>query len=267
MMKIIQPPQLWLGCWSNNVANSHPSPGALNSRVLRSCLVPQCSYPPHCHRHQWRIDNCDRVTASYTSGQPSNPRRYPICWASSHWNHTVSRPSWHGAWTPAPFSAHPSIQFRCTAPQIETPISANRTATRQFFWQKQHTCGALGGSSMECGVGGEPHKTPHFNSRHRYPPCRNDPPKALVSGVSAHACTNGVWPPLRLVSVAQKNKQSTMLSCNVRSIDLRMDCTAWRFWTMRQPNGCSTPASKLNKAEQCIKEELAQKKNKKNAKH
>jgi len=23
---------------------------------------------------------------------------------------------------------------------------------------------------MECGVGGEPHKTPHFNSRHRYPP-------------------------------------------------------------------------------------------------
>jgi len=30
---------------------------------------------------------------------------------------------------------------------------------------------------MECGVGGEPLKTPHFNPQHRYPPSRNDPPK------------------------------------------------------------------------------------------
>jgi len=36
-----------LGCWSNNVENSRPSSGALNRRVLRSCLAPQCSYPPH----------------------------------------------------------------------------------------------------------------------------------------------------------------------------------------------------------------------------
>jgi len=38
---------LWLGRWSNNAANSHPSPGPFDRRVLRSCLVPQCSYPPH----------------------------------------------------------------------------------------------------------------------------------------------------------------------------------------------------------------------------
>ena len=31
---------LWLGCWSNNVANSHLNPGTFNSIVLRSCLVP-----------------------------------------------------------------------------------------------------------------------------------------------------------------------------------------------------------------------------------
>jgi len=36
----------------------------------------------------------------------------------------------------------------------------------------------------------------------------------------------GVWPPLRPVSVAQKNKPSTMLSSNVQSIDLPTDCTA-----------------------------------------
>ena len=31
---------------SNNVANSHPSPGPFDCRVLRSCLVLQCSYLP-----------------------------------------------------------------------------------------------------------------------------------------------------------------------------------------------------------------------------
>jgi len=55
---------------------------------------------------------------------------------------------------------------------------------------------------------------------------------ARVSGVTAHVCTNGVWLPLWPVSVAQKNKPSIMLSSNVQSIELRMDCTAWRFWTM-----------------------------------
>jgi len=29
---------------------------------------------------------------------------------------------------------------------------------------------------MERGVGGQPHKTPHFNSRHRYTHSQNDPP-------------------------------------------------------------------------------------------
>ena len=66
----------------------------------------------------------------------------------------------------------------------------------------------------------------------------------------------GVMPPLRPVSVAQKNKPSTMLSSNVQS----MDCTAWRLWTMRQPNGCSTPAPKSSAAKQWIKELLQNKK-------
>ena len=71
---------------------------------------------------------------------------------------------------------------------------------------------------------------------------------APVSDVSAPACTNGVCPPLRPVSVAQKNKPSTMLSSNVQSIDLLMDCMAWRFWTIRQSNGCSTPAPRSSAA-------------------
>jgi len=80
---------------------------------------------------------------------------------------------------------------------------------------------------------------------------------ASVSDVSAPASTNGVCTFLRPVSVTQKNKPSTMLSSNIQSIDLPMDCTAWRFWAMRQPNGCSTHAPKSNAAKQWIKE-LAQ---------
>ena len=267
----VKPRALKYGCQHSSpqdFANSHRSPGPFNCRVLRSCLVPQCSYPPHWPRHQRRLANCDWMPASYTSGQPSNHRRHPTCWASSQWNHTISRTPWHGAWTPAPLSAHLSIECRCTVHQIETPICASRTATHQFFWQ--HTCAAVGGSSMECGMGGQPYKTPHFGSRHQYSPSRNDPTKkslgsgstasAPLSDVSALACTNGVWPPLRPVSVTQKNKPSTMLSSNVQSIGLPMDCTAWRFWIMRQPNGCSTPTPKSSAAKQWIKEELAQKK-------
>ena len=130
----------------------------------------------------------------------------------------------------------------------------------------------MGRSSTEHGVGGQPHKTPHFNSRHQYThPARMTLPSRAwvrltrlrpVSDVSAVACTNGVWPPLRPVSVAQ-NKPSTILTSIVQSIDLCMDCTTGRFWMMRQPNGCSTLAPKSSAAKQWIKEELAQTKEEK----
>ena len=67
---------LRLGCWSNNVANSHLSPGAFNCRILRSCLVLQGSYPLRRPHHQRRLANCDRMPASYTSGQPFYSRRH-----------------------------------------------------------------------------------------------------------------------------------------------------------------------------------------------
>jgi len=147
------------------------------------------------------------------------------------------------------------------------------TTSRQFIWQQPRTCGALGVSPMEFGAVGQPHKTPHFHPRHQHPPTPEWPSQeepgsglatfALVLDVSAPACTNGVWPPLRPVSVAQKNKRSPMLSSNVQSIDLLMDCTTWQFWTMRQSNGCSTPASRSSAAKQWL-EQLARKKKKEN---
>ena len=47
------------------------------------------------------------MPASYTSGQPSNPRRHPTCWASSQRNYTFPNTPCHEAWTSAPLSAHP----------------------------------------------------------------------------------------------------------------------------------------------------------------
>jgi len=80
---------------------------------------------------------------------------------------------------------------------------------------------------------------------------------APMSDVSAPVCTNGAWPPLRPLSVAQKNKPSIMLSSNIQPINLPMDCMDWRLWTMRQSNGCSTPAPRSCVTKQCFKQ-LAQ---------
>jgi len=84
---------------------------------------------------------------------------------------------------------------------------------------------------MEGGVVGQYYETLYFCHRHRHPPSWNAPLKwvgltisAPVSDISFPACTNGVW-PLWPVSVAQKNKPSTVLSSNVKSINL-MQCTA-----------------------------------------
>ena len=44
--------------------------------------MPQCSYPPYRPLHQRRLANCDWMSASYTSGQPSHPRSHLTWWAS-----------------------------------------------------------------------------------------------------------------------------------------------------------------------------------------
>jgi len=64
----------WCAGATANSANSQHSRGAIDRRGMRAFLVPQCSYPPHQPR---RLANCDWMPASYTSGQPSNPRRHP----------------------------------------------------------------------------------------------------------------------------------------------------------------------------------------------
>jgi len=109
-------------CWSNNVANSHRRRRPFNSRVMCSCLVPQCAHPPHLPSHQRRLANWDKMPVSYTSGQCFHLCRHPTCWTSSQWSHTVSSTPSHGFLTSSPLSALLSIEWACTTSQIETPI-------------------------------------------------------------------------------------------------------------------------------------------------
>ena len=94
---------------------------ATTLRIAASALVhsnaeycaPVCCRSAHTcliDPNQRRLANCDWMPASYTSGQPSNPRRHPTCWASSQWGHTVSSTPCHGAWTPVQLSAHLSVE-------------------------------------------------------------------------------------------------------------------------------------------------------------
>ena len=62
-----------------------------------------------------------------------------------------------------------------TPSQIETPIC---TPAAQLI--RQHTCGALDGSPMECGLGGQSYETPHFHPLHRHPPSWSDSPMNIV---------------------------------------------------------------------------------------
>jgi len=116
------------------------------------------------------------MSASYTSGRPSYSCRHPTSWASSRRSYTVSSTPCHGAWTSAPLSAHLSIECKCMASQIETPICTRRTTTHRFIWQQQHTCGAVGGSPTEDGVVGQ-----HYTRLHTFIPNTGTHPPGMTS--------------------------------------------------------------------------------------
>ena len=83
-----------------------------------------------------------------------------------YYSGVCSRFTQHSNRTSAPLSARLSNECCCTSPEIGTPICTHRTATHQLLWQQQHTCGAVGRSLMERGVGRQPYKIPHFHPRH-----------------------------------------------------------------------------------------------------
>jgi len=137
----------------------------------------------------------------------------------------------HRAWTSASLCASLYIQWQCTEPQIETHIlyplhnnsSVHLTTITKARWNAERL---------------EMESTTKVHSFIPDPPSWNGPAKNNVglAQVLPHqfrtfpVCTTGVWmmrhPLLRLVSVIQKIKPLTMLSSDVQTIDILMDCMA-----------------------------------------
>ena len=213
---------LWLGCWSNNVTNSHLSPGPFNSRVLRSCLVPQCSQPPHWPRHQQRLAKCDLIPAPYTSGQSSFPRKHPTCHASLQRSHTVSSTPSHGTCRSSPHSiVHQmgmhGIWNRDTHSYLLHNTLVHLTTLTEVRHAGRITDGMRKGwRALQDSV------LPSLT----HPPGMALPRTAWsgstasepVTDISAPVCMNGVRPLLRLVSAAKKIESLIMLSSNVQSM-------------------------------------------------
>jgi len=157
-----------LGCWDDNVANSHLSPGIFNSRVLHSCLVLihssliLSSTTPY---KLW-LDACVQRTIFVLVGIQSAELRY-----------TVSITPCQGTWTSAPFSAHLSSSGKAPHLKSRHLYPLHRTTTQQVIWWEQQKSGGLGGSPMECGVVGKHYETPYFHHWHRHPPSWNGPAK------------------------------------------------------------------------------------------
>ena len=238
---------LWLGCWSNNSANSHPSPGTFNQGVMCTCLVPQCSYPPH---HP-AINNALRIVTGCLHPTPAD--NLPIL----------------AGIQPAELCRNGATQSlaRCAMESgillhSHSPIHWVQTysvSNRNTHLYTPHSISSVNLTTTTCVVHWPDHQWNVEWTDNATRLC------IIIFGTSTHppimtlprgawfwldrAC-NSVWHfcsslykwgmTSSAACVAQKNKPLTLLSSNVQSIDIPMDCMAWRFWTMRHWNGCST---------------------------
>jgi len=157
------------------------------------------------------------MPACYTSGQSSCPHRHPTCWASSQRSHTVSITPCRGAWTSALLTAHLSIEWECTASQIETPfvpapqqLISSDDNNRSAALLADHRWNAESWRALRDSVLSSPCHPPGM-ALPKEQRGSGSIASAPVSHVSAPAYANGVWPPLCLVSVAQKIKLLTIV--------------------------------------------------------
>ena len=184
-----------LGCWSNNSTNSHPSPGALNRRVLCSCLVTTpCEL--------W-LDAC--VLHQRTTFQPS---QHPNCWAELRRigaTRSLSRLAMEpGYLLHSPLTRPSSANARhlksrhpfLPAAQHLTSISDKTTYVRRTG---RITNGMRRGRTapQDSAFSSPTPVTTLLEWPSQEEPGSGLTASAPVSDVSALVCTNGVWPHLR----------------------------------------------------------------------
>jgi len=198
----------WLGCWSNNVANSHPSPSPLNSWVLHSCLVLQCSHAPHWPYHERHLANCDWIPASYTSRQlsySSKPGTQPAdirrkgarlslaCRAMEH-GHLLHCSTVHQVGMHAVSNRHIHLY---------SLDNINRSAVlwTDHQWNMKWLHNTMG---LQTFISHTSTHSPWMDPLWRTV-WSNLTTSALLLNVPSPACTNGVWPLLLPMNVVQKD--------------------------------------------------------------
>ena len=229
-----------------------------NSWVLRSCLVTQCStslIDPVINDALRTVTGCLRSAPADNlpipeGTQPAELRRKGAIVSLAY--RAI------GPWTPTPLSAHLSIERECTASQIKTPICTCRTTAHLKTTEVRRSGRITDGlrsswTTLRDSVLSSPISAPTLLEWPCLPRTAWVRLNRFLNDVGRFRSFLHKWGmvPSGHTSVAQ-NRPSIMLSSNVQSIDLPMDCTAWRFRMMGQSNGCSTPAPRSNTAKQWI---------------
>jgi len=194
------------------------------------------------------------MPAPYTSGQSSYPRRYRTCWASSQMSHTAS------------FTACYEVSSCSThLPPVHRVGTLGITNQETHFYQPHNNssvhltaatkCGALGGSPKECGLECLESNTklrtfiPDFGTHlpgMALPRTKWVRLNCLRAGIGRFRfCLHkwGMAPSAACECGAEEQTvDHVILHRLIHRIYPMRDCMACRFWTMRQSNGCSTPA-------------------------
>jgi len=189
-------------------------------------MVPLCSYPLHWPCRQRRLADCNWMSASYTSGPPSLPRRHPTCWASSQWSYTFSSTPCDEAWTFAPLSAHPSTgarAWRLKSRHLCSPHTNPWVILTTTYVQRSGRI-TNGRRSVRTTLRNSALFSPTLE-----PTVPEWPFKEQRGSGPTVPCLHK-WGMAYSVGVAQMIRPSTTLSSNYPPIELLMDCTAWLFW-------------------------------------
>ena len=211
---------LWLGCWANNVGNSHLSPGLFNRSVLRSCPVPQCSQPPTerrpptpgelwldaCVQHQRTIFLSSQTydMLSFVAMKPHCAVQHAVPWSleiCSSQRSPVHRVGTHGILNR---DAHLYPPRKNSSVHLITTTYVLRSG-----WITDRM--RRGWRTIRDAVLPSLTSAPTLLEW----PCQQQRVSGLtasapVSDVSVPAYTNGVWPLLRPVSVTQTNRPLTI---------------------------------------------------------
>ena len=201
--------------------------------------------PVWCHSAHIRlidpaINNALRIVTGCLRPTPADNLpvvacRHPNCWASSQRSHIVSSTSCHGAWTSAPLSAHLSTECDCMASQIMIALAA------QLICSTDNNIHAALWVDRQWNA-------EWLDNATRLRTCIPDT-GTHPSGMTFRSSLRKwdmAWSAVCECGAEEQTVGHVVLQCPIHRPP--RECMAWRFWTMTQSNGCSTPAPRSRAA-------------------